>query len=203
MVRSPFDAMYESGEPPWEIGRPQPAIAQLFDLGRVHGKVIDLGCGTGDTTMLAADLGHDAVGIDASRIAIERAKAKALTHGSGARFMTGDALHLEKLGETFDTAIDSGLFHSLTDAGHEAYVASLATSMRVGGTLHVLCFSDEEPNWGGPRRVSEEMLRSVFSERFAIERIERARFESLLAKDGAHAWRVSIVYLGRVASTDN
>jgi hypothetical protein len=43
----------------------------------------------------------------------------------------------------------------------------------------------------------------VFSERFAIERLERARFESLLSSDGAHAWRVSVVYLGRVASLDN
>jgi hypothetical protein len=36
-----------SGGPPWDIGRPQPALARVLDDGVVMGpKVLDIGCGT-------------------------------------------------------------------------------------------------------------------------------------------------------------
>jgi hypothetical protein len=42
-----FDLLYEQ-RPPWEIGRPQPALLALAEAGAIHGRVLDMGCGTGE-----------------------------------------------------------------------------------------------------------------------------------------------------------
>ena len=53
-----------------------------------------------------------------------------------------------------------------------------------GGVLHLLCFSDGEPPGWGPRRVSEEELRSTFAARLADPR-DRERG----LRDEPGAWR--------------
>ena len=48
MTGLPWDASYENGPPPWDIGEPQPAIVRLAsEGGRFAGQVLDAGCGTG------------------------------------------------------------------------------------------------------------------------------------------------------------
>ncbi|WP_258053505.1 class I SAM-dependent methyltransferase [Streptomyces sp. Ru72] len=46
--------------PPWDIGRPQPAFLALADAGLLHGRVLEVGCGTGEHTLMAARLGLEA-----------------------------------------------------------------------------------------------------------------------------------------------
>src|SRR4029453_19439352 len=58
-----FDLAYE-GTPPWEIGRPQPALLALAEAGAIRGRILDVGCGTGEHALLAASLGLEATGID-------------------------------------------------------------------------------------------------------------------------------------------
>lgn len=45
-------------------------------------------------------------------VAVKRANAKAMERGLNAHFQVGEALTLDQLGRTFDTAIDCGLFHT-------------------------------------------------------------------------------------------
>src|SRR6185312_4314520 len=91
-VLSFFDAAYE-GTPPWDIGRPQPAFVQLAETGRIQGRVLDAGCGTGENALHLAARGLDAWGIDASGKAIERAVGKAKTRALRSTFVVGDALN--------------------------------------------------------------------------------------------------------------
>jgi predicted TPR repeat methyltransferase len=42
-----FDEAYREGSPPWDIGRAQPELLRLVEAGRITGRVIDIGCGTG------------------------------------------------------------------------------------------------------------------------------------------------------------
>ena len=115
-VHPPWDASYTTVAPaPWDIGRPQPAFARLADEGRLAGRLLDVGCGTGENALLAADHGADVTGIDIAPTAIARARAKASARGLAARFEVADALDLGRLGLTFDTVIDSGVFHVFGD----------------------------------------------------------------------------------------
>ena len=59
-----FDSVYMQGVPPWDIGRSQPAFAELAERGLLAGRVLDAGCGTGEHALMAAALGLEATGFD-------------------------------------------------------------------------------------------------------------------------------------------
>jgi len=119
-----FDTAYE-GSPPWDLGRPQRAVVELAEAGRIVGSVLDVGCGTGEHALYLAERGHAVVGVDLSPRAIELAEAKARERGSPAVFEVWDALRVDELGRPFDTALDVGMFHTLTDEERPIYARSL------------------------------------------------------------------------------
>jgi SAM-dependent methyltransferase len=202
MRLNPFDQLYR-GVPPWEIGAPQPAFVELQTQGTLKGSVLDIGCGSGENAIYLASQGHDVWGIDAAGRAIAMARKKAELRNVPVRFEMGDALHLEGVGRTFDTIIDCGLFHTFSDAGRRLYVDGLTHVARPGTTLFLLCFSDEEPNWGGPRRVGQSDIRASFGAPWAVERIDASRFSSRLSSAGSHAWLAQVVFVGRPLSRGN
>jgi len=188
-----FDAVYAAaGRPPWDIGRPQSAFRDLADTGRLVGRVLDIGCGTGEHALMAAALGHDAVGVDAAATAVTIARRKAVERGLSARFTTWDALELADLGESFDTVLDCGLFHVFDDAERPLFVDALHASMRPNARYFMLCFSDLEPGDWGPRRVRQEDIRVSFSDGWHIEKIQPAKLDLTLDPGSAHAWLASI-----------
>jgi SAM-dependent methyltransferase len=163
--------------PPWDIGQPQPAFARLAGQGLLTGQLLDAGCGTGEQTLLAASSGADALGVDVSPLAVERARGKAVARGIKARFEVADALSLGELGLSFDTVIDSGLFHVFNDDSRARYVASLASVLRPGGRLYLMCFSDRQPGTFGPRRVTQDELRAAFGDGWTVLDIVADAFE--------------------------
>jgi cyclopropane fatty-acyl-phospholipid synthase-like methyltransferase len=190
-----WDAGYAASTPqPWDIGRPQPAFLRLADSGLLTGRVLDAGCGTGEHTLLAAGRGADAVGVDVSPAAIERARAKAAERGLSARFEVADALDLGQLGLIFDTVIDSGLFHVFGDQERPRYVASLASVLRPRGICYLMCFSDRQPGDWGPRRVRQDELIAAFSDGWTVTDITADQFDINpgLGTLTAQAWRATI-----------
>jgi SAM-dependent methyltransferase len=182
-----FEKLYE-GQAPWDIDGPQPEIVRLAEAGAIRGDVLDVGCGTGENALYLAGRGYDVWGIDFIPKAIERARDKAAQRGLRAQFQVGDALDLDVLGRTFDTVIDSGLFHTFSDEERTKFVRGLARAVRPGGAAYLLCFSDHEPPGEGPRRVSQEEIRSAFREWWDVESIQETRFKAL---DSADAPRFS------------
>ena len=174
-----WDASYtaEAGPPPWDIGRPQQAFERLAGRGLLSGRLLDAGCGTGEHALLAAAHGADATGVDISPRAIARARAKAADRSLQARFEVADVLALDRLGMTFDTVIDSGVFHVFDDQDRARYVTSLASVLRPGGHCYLACFSDRQPGEWGPRRVSQDELRAAFSDGWSVSSIEADTFE--------------------------
>jgi SAM-dependent methyltransferase len=191
-----WDASYAgSVPPPWDVGQPQPAFVRLAERGLLTGQVLDVGCGTGEQTLLAASSGAEALGVDVSPLAIEQARGKAAARGIKARFEVADALLLGDLGLGFDTIIDSGLFHVFDDESRARYVASLASVLRPGGRLYLMCFSDRQPGTFGPRRVSQDELRAAFGDGWTIIAIEADTFEinpGAFPTTTAQAWLATI-----------
>jgi cyclopropane fatty-acyl-phospholipid synthase-like methyltransferase len=181
-----------AGAPPWDIGRPQPAFLELADAGALKGRVLDVGCGTGEHVLMAAVRGLDATGIDAAPTAIAIAQAKARERGLSARFLVWDALDLGSVGERFDTVLDSGLFHVFGDDDRARLVESLAVVTDPGARYHMMCFSDREPGDWGPRRVSQKEIRSSFARGWRVDSIEAATFDVTLDVAGVQAWQAAI-----------
>jgi cyclopropane fatty-acyl-phospholipid synthase-like methyltransferase len=186
-----FDSAYR-GTPPWDIGRPQKEFTELVRHGEITGSVLDIGCGSGDNALFFAQEGFDVWGIDASPLAIQKAQEKDAQQGLTAHFLVLNALELAKLNRTFDTATDSGLFHTLSDADRPLFVKSLAAVLSHNGTYFMLCFSDKEPAGYGPRRITEREIRETFSDGWSIRYIRPATFESNTRAKGPHAWLSSI-----------
>jgi cyclopropane fatty-acyl-phospholipid synthase-like methyltransferase len=189
-----WDTVYVAGTPPWDVGRPQPAFVRLADRGALRGHLLDAGCGTGENALLAAAYSADVVGADVSPTAIARARAKAAERGLSARFEVADALNLSQLGLTFDTVIDSGLFHVFDDENRARYVASLASVLRSGGSCYLMCFSNLQEGTFGPRRVRKDEIISAFSGGWSVTGIEADEFvvNRELGIATARAWLATI-----------
>jgi cyclopropane fatty-acyl-phospholipid synthase-like methyltransferase len=194
--RQRFSAAYE-GKPPWDLGRPQKPFVDHAD--QIAGSVLDIGCGTGENALFFAKRGQTVLGIDFVAVPIERARRKAEQRGVPAEFLQWDALRLEELDRTFDSAIDCGLFHVLSDEDRRLYVDGLAHVLNRGGRVFLMCFSDEEPGDEGPRRISQSEIRTAFADGWTIESITATRFEANpdtdrrhFGDDGPKAWFAAI-----------
>lgn len=188
----PWDASYTGDPAPWDIGEPQPAFAELAARGGFAGTVLDAGCGTGEHALLAAALGLPVLGVDVAETAVEIARVKARDRGLEAEFAVADAFELERLGRTFDTVLDCGLFHTFDGEERERYVASLAAVTTPGATLYVLCFSDAAAGSGGPFRISEDELRAAFGAGWTVAAVEPSRIRTHHHEGGAPAWLATI-----------
>jgi len=161
----------------------------------ISGSVLDAGCGTGDTALFLASRGNQVTGFDFLEEPIRRAKLKAAERGLNVTFLVKDAMTLKDWTDRFDNVIDSGLFHVFSDDDRKRYAEGLATVLKPGGRLYLMCFSDEEPGAQGPRRVSKKELHAAFAQGWDIESIEPTRVETrpdlkefTFSEGGPKAW---------------
>ena len=194
--RSTFESMYAAGAP-WDVGKPQQAFIDVAN--KIHGTVLDAGCGTGDIALFLAGRRNNVTGVDYLEEPIRRAKLKAAEQKLAVTFLVKDATALKDWTERFDNVVDSGLFHVFSDDDRKKYVVGLATVLKPGGRLYLMCFSNEEPGTDGPRRVSEQELREAFADGWVIESIEPSRFETrpdlkdfTFSPDGPKTWFATI-----------
>ena len=170
--KNTFASIY-AGQAPWDIGKPQKAVIDVAD--QITGSILDAGCGTGENALFFAGRGHRVTGIDFLEEPIQQAKRKAAERGLSATFVVKDAMTLNDWSERFFTVIDCGLFHVFSDDDRKKYVAGLATVLKPGGHLFLLCFSDQEPGTQGPRRICQKELLDTFTEGWAVESIRPSR----------------------------
>lgn len=180
-----FDAMYRGVSPlgkpagglvPWDIGGPQPVIAELEQAGEISGNVLDAGCGLGDNAVFLARRGYRVVAFDSSPTAIEKARRGAEADGAEIQFRVADAMDPSGLGHTFDTVVDSALYHCLDPEERVRYIAALHDVTGPGGVLHILCHSDLMTAAFAPHScIGEDELRRVLANGWRISRLARTR----------------------------
>jgi cyclopropane fatty-acyl-phospholipid synthase-like methyltransferase len=186
-----FDSAYR-GTPPWDIGRPQKEFVELVRRGEITGSVLDIGCGTGEHALFFAGEGYEVWGIDSTPLPIQKASEKAAGRGLQVHFLVLNALDLCRLNRKFDTATDSGLFHTLSDEDRPVFVDNLAAILSPAGKYFMLCFSELEPGGYGPRRITEREIQDSFRDGWSINYIRPAIFESRFRAEGSRAWLSSI-----------
>jgi SAM-dependent methyltransferase len=166
---------------------------RLAGQGAFAGEVLDAGCGTGENALRVASLGHHVLGVDVAETALSIAREKAARRGLDADFAFADALHLDRLGQVFETVLDCGLFHAFDSDERRDYVASLASVTIRGGAVHVLCFSDAGPHTG-PHPVSEEELRAAFTRSggWSVASVSPDQIQTTFAPQGVPAWLAKI-----------
>lgn len=189
-----FDSAYK-GIPPWDIGRPQKEFIRLAEDREINGRVLDVGCGTGENSLYLASLGFEVWGIDSAPTAIKKAKEKAKERKITVNFLVSDALKLQSLQNKFDTVIDCGLFHVFSDEERPVFAASLSSALYPGGNYFMLCFSEHESGSYGPRRVTQAEIRATFGRGWKINYIREAELETTFGAEGVKAWLSSITRL--------
>ena len=182
--------MYAHNDAPWDIGRPQQAFKDAIAEGLLTGKVLDVGCGTGEHSLLAGAAGLEVTGVDVSSTAIGRARSKARDRSINAQFLTADltADPPPNVGGRFDTIIDCGTFHVFTNAMRLPFQQFLTAHTKAGSRYFMLCFSDKAPGTSGPRRLSQESIRAGFAPNWELTAIEESIIETTIPNVTIPAW---------------
>ncbi len=114
----------------------------------MSGKVLELGCGAGDVTLLFAEKGYQVSGIDIAPTAIEWAKEKTLKTNIKAEFVDGDVRNLGRWEDgTFDIVIDGHCLHCIIGDDRAVVLKEAYRVLRPGGLFYVssMCGDPKEP----------------------------------------------------------
>lgn len=179
-----FELRYRLSRPRWDTGIVPPEIRRLVEAEQpAPGRALDLGCGTGTSSVYLAANGWDVVGVDFAPRAIDLARRRAADASVAGRirFVVADVTRLPDLGGPFDLALDIGCFHALPDARRRAYAEGLACVMRSGSTVLMYEFFHGD---GGPG-VREGEVAEVLGRDFDVVGVDRGEEHGLARRS---AW---------------
>jgi SAM-dependent methyltransferase len=182
-----FDSVY-SDTAPWDIGYAQPDMVRMLADHPPEDPILDLGSATGDLAIHLATLGHSVVGLEFVETAVEQAREKASRLASDVRsrlrFEVGDASRPSALGVAFSAVVDSGFLHLLDPQETDCFVQELRASIAPGGRYYLHEFAFEFPIKNVPRAVTEQEVRSRFTETngWSVVEVRQATFVNRVAQ---------------------
>jgi len=132
--RLAFDLWYLR-RPPWDSGIVPPEV-ENYIATHPAGRALDLGCGTGTSSLALARADWTVTGVDFTRRAIRMAKQKIRAANQMVDFVVADVTRLPQslLTIPYDLVLDIGCFHSLSPSGKAAYLNQLDRLLIPGGT---------------------------------------------------------------------
>jgi SAM-dependent methyltransferase len=196
-----MDEIYRTLPPeqiPWNVEEPPDALVTLLDTGSVRPcRAIEFGCGLGNYTRYLSGRGFDVTGVDISATAIGMAREQARKKGLACAFIAADVLgDLNEVEGTFGFAYDWELLHHLFPEQRKKYVENVHRKLGPGGSYLSLCFSEQDPQFGGTGKYrttrlgtvlyfsSEAELRDLFEPYFRIEELKTVQVKG---KPGDHS----------------
>jgi SAM-dependent methyltransferase len=145
-VKRFYDAWYRFGTPPWGAAA-SPDLVDLVEAGQLQPcRVVDIGCGTGATSIYLASRGFDVTGVDFAPAAVDRARAAAAAANVTATFVVDDITAPIRLPGGFALLVDHGTFDDLTNAARISYVATANRLAAEGASFYLWCF-EWPPAW--------------------------------------------------------
>lgn len=164
-LKKGFKERYPRGDTPWDIGQPDFNLIHTVTTTPVKPcKALHIGCGTGDNALWLAQQGFKVVGIDASEIAIQKAKEKASKANVQCTFAVLDILTSRVAGAPFGFAFDRGCFHSLnSDREPKSFAEKVSFHLEKDGQwLSLLGNADERRDGPGPpQRSARDIVHAV------------------------------------------
>lgn len=128
-----FRVFYRIGFTPWDGHPIAESLRTLVEVtidspALPPGSALDVGCGTGDTSIYLAQHGWKVTGIDFVPRAVQKARGKAAAAGVSVDFRQGDATRLssEGVGSGFGLIVDQGCLHGMSAADRDSYTRELA-----------------------------------------------------------------------------
>lgn len=112
-------------------------VTCIHDFARLRGGsvVLDLGCGAGMDSLIAARAAEQVVGVDFSPAMLERARKAASEAGvANVEFREGAAESIPAADASFDVALVNGIFN--LNPARELIFSELARVLRPGGALY-------------------------------------------------------------------
>ncbi|MBI2186375.1 MAG: class I SAM-dependent methyltransferase [Acidobacteria bacterium] len=161
-----FGLMYRIGFTPWEGHALPVRLRALVDgsAARQPGRALDLGCGTGDTSIYLARHGWDVTGIDFVEAALRKARRKAAAAGVRVRWIRDDVTNVgSHVSPGIRLFADNGCFHALSDDRRAAYVQAVTAAAAADASLVIAAFG-ENPRRRGPRGVDGSEIERRFAE---------------------------------------
>ena len=176
-----FEKRYIEGNLPWDVKRRDFNLSGLVEDGTISaGKVLELGCGTGDNAIWLAKNGFSVTACDYSKTAIDMARQKAKEENVLIEFYQLDFLKDRIPGEPYNFVFDRGCFHGFDlEEDRKTYAKNVASVLDEEGHWLSLIGSADDVfrTIGPPKRTSRDIVNAV-EPFFEILFLKKSHFES-------------------------
>lgn len=163
--------------PPWDSGIVPPEVRALVegDTPLSPGYALDVGCGTGVSSVYLAAHGWRVTGVDWVEAAVEQARARAAEAGvaaNQARFVRADVTAPDLLPGHPAVALwlDVGCLHGLPRAGQVAYAGHAARLVQPGGLMRLYVWGRHERD-GQLAGLDPDDVQALFAPAFALSAV--------------------------------
>jgi SAM-dependent methyltransferase len=185
-----WESLYRQGMPPWETGRPSAELMRLVGERTVRPcSTLEIGCGTGANAIYLAQRRFEVTAVDASPLALERARLRCEQEGGLVRFVLADIYEFAQNAERFDLVVDVGFYHFARRRHLSRFLDMLWWVTRPGSCYLTLAGATGEPALdNGPPQVSEDEIRSELGRLFEFVHLYPTRLESSSRAEGFPGW---------------
>ncbi len=155
----------------WHSEDPPALLVEAVESIAGPGRALDVGCGTGVSSVFMAQRGLDVTAIDFVPEALPFAIRRAEKAGVKVDFKVADATKFEPVGR-YDLVVDVGCFHGLNDKSKLLYRARLMNWLSDGGQFVLVHFGKRHTfDFGiiGPKPRRKEEIERFFAPELSLE----------------------------------
>lgn len=139
-----FRFFYALGFTPWDGHPLAPPLRELVEGtdALASGAALDVGCGTGDSSIYLTQHGWHVTGVDFTPKALDKARAKARAADATVNFVHADVTHLRQGGidAAFQLIVDNGCFHGMSNGDRDLYVDEISAVAAPDARLLIVAF---------------------------------------------------------------
>ena len=168
-----WQAIYEGGEPGWDLGHPAPPFAALVAQPpawlQPDGRIFHAGAGLGHDAALFAQAGFRITAVDFAPTAVAALHRLAAVHDT-LQVLEADLFAIpDDHHGVYDYALEHTCFCAIAPTNRAAWFAAMHRVLRPGGILFGL-FYRFEPNddAGPPFAISEDAFRELAGQHFEL-----------------------------------